>query len=127
MIAPMNIPKHERCTNCGQCCGPIPISEQEYGEILRYLAKHPEAYEVVNGKHEMLECVFRDNANKRCVIYPVRPVVCSIYGVSKSPYLQCPNGNSAQIDFGAIHLDEEIAGIQNLLDWNQPKSHQKST
>lgn len=91
-----NIPPHTRCTNCGECCGPVPITYNDYARISNYLQGNGHAREVVRRKHKPLECVFRDDELKKCAIYPVRPMVCRLFGVEMK--LQCPNGNSAQID-----------------------------
>ena len=71
-----------KCSNCGQCCSDIlPISEEDIKRIKAFMKKHG----VKEQKHFVpisvpiafdLTCPFRDNANKRCVIYPVRPEIC---------------------------------------------------
>lgn len=92
----LNIPKHKNCINCGKCCGVIPITKQERQEIKEFIKKHnirPVKY------NDILTCPFRDNKAKMCLIYPVRPVICRLFGVAKG-IMQCPNGNSAAIDGG---------------------------
>ena len=112
---PYNIPPHTRCINCGECCGLFPISASDYRRIKDYIEQHPEVREVVQGEHKPLECVFRDNKNKRCSIYPVRPMVCRLYGVIDA--LKCPQGNSASVKGIGVDFTEKIVGIQNDLEW----------
>lgn len=112
-----NIPPHTRCTNCGECCGPVPITYNDYARISNYLKGNGYAREVVRRKHKPLNCVFRDDEQKKCAIYPVRPMVCRLFGVAIR--LQCPNGNSAQIDgMPFIAQDSDIYCLQNEIDWS---------
>ena len=119
-IIVQNIPPHTRCTNCGECCGPVPITHNDYARISNYLQGNGYAREVVRHKHKPLDCVFRDNELKKCAIYPVRPMVCRLFGVATHIYLQCPNGNSAQIDdMPFIAQDSDIYCVQNDIDWTK--------
>lgn len=88
-----NIPRHKNCTNCGECCGIILASIPEINAIRNYIA--------VNGinpvkRKDLIVCPFRDNGAKKCLIYPVRPIVCRLMGVTKG--MNCPNGNTCEID-----------------------------
>ena len=112
---PYNIPAHTRCINCGECCGPFPISISDYQRIKDYIKQHPEVREVIDSEHKPLECVFRDNTLKRCAVYPVRPMVCRLYGVIDA--LKCPQGNSASVKGIGVDFTEEIVGFQNFLRW----------
>lgn len=102
----LNIPKHTNCTNCGQCCGIVPASQVEINTIRNYIA--------VNGispikRADKTICPFRDNKNKKCLIYPVRPLVCRLFGVAKGD-MQCRNGNSDNID------GEKFINVYDLKD-----------
>ena len=111
--APLYIPPHMRCIDCGKCCGPVPISAEEYANIYDYLQEHAYPREVAERPHTILECVFRDNEKRCCSIYPVRPTICRLFGVTAG--MQCLNGNSAEID-GKPFLEEwGFFGIQNML------------
>lgn len=74
------------CSNCGECCGDIlHLSRQEIKRIERYLKKHkikPNARCVLVDYDNT--CPFRDNTNKRCMIYEVRPDICRVYKCNKS-------------------------------------------
>lgn len=108
----LNIPKHKNCMNCGKCCGIIPASISEINAIRDYIA--------VNGiepikRSDKTICPFRDEEHKKCLIYPVRPIICRLFGVAKGE-MQCPNGNSAEID-GVPFLPKENIRILNFERW----------
>lgn len=88
-----NIPTHNKCTGCGECCGIVPASKSEVDAIRNYISVHG----IKPIKHKNLYvCPFRDNEAKKCLIYPVRPTVCRLMGVTKG--MKCPNGNTCEID-----------------------------
>ena len=73
--------KDGECSNCGQCCSNfLPISQKEADAIARYMKK--------NGIKEHINrpptaqptmdwtCPFRNEAERKCDIYPVRPAIC---------------------------------------------------
>lgn len=108
----LNIPKHKNCTNCGKCCGIIPASIPEINAIRDYIA--------VNGiepvkRSDKTICPFRDEEHKKCLIYPVRPIICRLFGVAKGE-MQCPNGNTAEID-GIPFLPKSEIKILNFERW----------
>lgn len=108
----LNIPKHTNCTNCGECCGIIPATDIEINTIRNYIA--------VNGispvgRSDKTICPFRDSLHKKCLIYAVRPVVCRLFGVVKG-CMQCPNGNSAEID-GKKFIIKGNVRILNFERW----------
>lgn len=82
MVMTMSITNNcnsSKCSNCGECCSEfLPITKKEYYVIKEYLENHPEIKEQkhINKKDMHLLCPFRDNENKCCTIYPVRPLVC---------------------------------------------------
>lgn len=114
MNAIFDIPKHTRCQNCGDCCGAILVSEREVKAIQEYLKRNPK---IRAQRGPGLTCPFRDEENRRCVIYPVRPTICRLMGVCDG--LECPEGNSAHID-GLKFFDPGTDGdirLLNALDW----------
>ena len=72
-----------KCTNCGQCCSDIlPVSGSEIKTIKNYIRKH----KIQEQKHfapvaEYFDftCPFRNNLEKKCVIYEVRPLICRCF------------------------------------------------
>lgn len=81
--------KDGECSNCGQCCADaLPVTEAEIKKIRRYIAKN----RIKEQKHFIparnpnvidMTCPFRDNGNRRCVIYDVRPMICREFRCDK--------------------------------------------
>ena len=71
------------CSNCGGCCSNfIPVSQSDKSKIIKYVRKH----HIQDMRHSLpaevsidMRCPFRDEVNKRCVIYPVRPLICKSF------------------------------------------------
>lgn len=67
-----------KCSNCGQCCSNLlPLSDNEVKTIKKYIKKHKlkeQRHNVMVGVDMM--CPFRDEANKKCLIYEIRPAIC---------------------------------------------------
>lgn len=82
---------NDECSNCGQCCSALlPVSRKEMKEILRYVKKHniaPCYHDKGLPMNEMptfdLTCPFRDNIQRVCKIYPVRPLICKEFRCDK--------------------------------------------
>lgn len=70
--------KDGKCSNCGQCCSNLlPLSEAEIKRIKAYIKKHG----IKEQRHNALmavdmTCPFRDERNKKCLIYDIRPAIC---------------------------------------------------
>lgn len=73
--------KDGKCSNCGNCCSNLlPISSKEIDTIRRYIKKH----NIIEQRNRYplasltldLTCPFRSEAEKGCLIYPVRPEIC---------------------------------------------------
>jgi Fe-S-cluster containining protein len=88
-----------KCDNCGKCCNSISIFSLEYHRIIRDLmtrcsperlrrfflsAIRPDLRQATIGKQKRLRCLFRDDETKVCLIHPVRPFACRIFGLLKS-------------------------------------------
>lgn len=67
-----------KCSNCGQCCGDIlHLSHKEIKRIKEYVKKNKiEATPKIVFASIDNTCPFRDNKNKKCKIYEVRPDIC---------------------------------------------------
>lgn len=76
-----------KCSSCGQCCGDIlHLSKEEIRTIDKYLKTH----KVEATPRNILAvydntCPFRDNKNKICKIYEVRPQICRAYKCDRTP------------------------------------------
>ena len=75
-----------KCSCCGECCGDIlHLSKSEIKRIDNYLKqKHIEA----TPRSILIDydntCPFRDNKNKICKIYEVRPDICRVFKCDKT-------------------------------------------
>lgn len=70
-----------KCSGCGSCCGDLlPLSDDEINRIHKYIRRN----HIAECKHLFplakspldLTCPFRDNGQKTCRIYDVRPEIC---------------------------------------------------
>jgi hypothetical protein len=88
---PLNIkdlPKM-KCERCGACCGPSYANKKEYERIKQYMKEHG----IRPVKHDSLKCpLYQNNA---CAVYPVRPVLCRLFGHSER--LPCKQGNNVNV------------------------------
>jgi Fe-S-cluster containining protein len=80
-----------RCDNgCGDCCGPVPVTDAEFERVERYAKSHgiePKAHE-----HEGTCPMFQDG---RCVVYEARPMICVAFG--HLPELECSRGYNRNV------------------------------
>ena len=76
------------CSNCGQCCSDfLPMSAHEVARIHAYVKKH----NIKPNKHipptmaqvEDFTCPFRNDVERKCDIYPVRPAICRDFKCDK--------------------------------------------
>ena len=76
-----------KCSECGDCCSNrLPMSQKEINQIKIYIKEHgikeqTESNNVLAIKTIDLQCPFlsRTQTKERCMIYPVRPLVCREY------------------------------------------------
>lgn len=76
-----NFTKDGKCSSCGNCCSNLlGLSDKEKRVIHKFIIRHNihEIKHVIPTSKQTydLTCPFRDNDNKICTIYPVRPDVC---------------------------------------------------
>ena len=73
-----NFTQNGKCSNCGQCCSNcLPLSSKEIKRIKAYIKKH----KIKEQRHNAMTgidmtCPFRDENNKKCLIYEIRPEIC---------------------------------------------------
>ena len=67
-----------KCSGCGECCSNmLPMSTDEVRQIKAYIKKH----NIKEQRHNFLQgidmtCPFRDELNRKCLVYEVRPAIC---------------------------------------------------
>lgn len=80
------IPKSTCPPECGECCGMLSPSSAEIRNIKNWCGiRHIEYWEFSTAKE--IKCPYLDE-KKDCLIYPVRPFLCRITGVSED--VPCP-------------------------------------
>ena len=76
-----NFTKDGKCSGCGNCCtNLLPMSKKEVAAIHKYIEK----YGIKECRHRLpvanpvidMTCPFRNNDNRSCAIYEVRPEIC---------------------------------------------------
>ena len=77
-----------QCSSCGNCCSDfLPMSAKEDKRIREYVQrKHIQECINVPPTNEEVEdytCPFRDNVNRICTIYEVRPAICRDFRCDK--------------------------------------------
>ena len=75
----INFTCNGECSNCGNCCGDLlHLSHKEIKVIKNYLRHHRNIEATPISVMAALDntCPFRDNKNKKCKIYEVRPEIC---------------------------------------------------
>lgn len=102
-----------KCSNCGHCCTDfLPLTFKEVKRIKNYLKQHPEIKEQLHmvGESVELKCAFRDEENKKCLIYPVKPLICSTFLCSKKQdtLFNLRDSIQAKADFNKITNRELI-------------------
>lgn len=77
-----------RCSGCGSCCSRfLPVSGKEVKTIRRYVQKKKiqeqrHLYPTASPQDDWT-CPFRSEAERRCLIYEVRPAICRDFKCDK--------------------------------------------
>jgi len=87
-----------RCDDCGKCCNSVSIFSLEYHRLIRSVMTtwSPERLrrlvqsalrfnlrQAEIGEEKRLRCIFRDDETRVCLVHPVRPFACRIFGLLK--------------------------------------------
>ena len=84
-----NFTMNGKCSNCGSCCTDyLPISEKELRKIKEYVkengvVEHTQKNIFDTGGFD-ITCPFRNEIEKKCEIYPVRPGICKSFICNKN-------------------------------------------
>lgn len=99
------------CSCCGQCCTNfLPMDYQEIDRIRRYIKKHnitatTTAAPYTSHISAMFHCPFRDDVNRRCTIYPVRPRICKSFQCNKEKPVLLEERTKAHLRSGGTEVD----------------------
>jgi hypothetical protein len=107
------LPKVQCQGKCQEACGPIACSSAE-AEIMRRHSGQPLSFDARTGR-----CSYLNDAG-RCSVYPVRPLVCRVFGASQK--LPCVWGCKpaapllSELEEGALFLKVlEVGGGEPVV------------
>lgn len=85
--------KDGKCSQCGQCCANfLPMSEKELKRIKLYVKKHhikPQKHILPTADAAIdFTCPLRNDAEKKCMCYEVRPPPRMIYGQQSVSFMR---------------------------------------
>lgn len=111
--------KDGKCSSCGQCCGNLlPLSDKEVKAIKQYIRKHnirEQRHNVAVGVD--MTCHFRDEANRKCLIYEIRPEICRQFMCNHTH----EDIMKAKFDFHQrytpVFMRNEFYGNKEDIDW----------
>jgi Fe-S-cluster containining protein len=84
-----------QCDNgCGECCGLVPATEEEFSRIKTFIK-----IKKIVPKDNGITCPFFENT---CKVYPVRPLICRVFGHDDDPRATCPRGYNVNLPKGAV-------------------------
>lgn len=73
---------------CQQSCGPIVMSRLEWDRVVE--RRHGLPVYADREHRRTLTCPYLNEASGACTVYPVRPLICRLWGVVKA--MRCPFG-----------------------------------
>lgn len=113
-----------KCSKCGGCCaGFIPLTKDEVSKIRRYVKKN----KIEMRKRKSLfgydgRCIFLDSKSRKCMIYPVRPFVCSDFICNREDWKERRELYSDRAYYNKFGKDDEypqnIATFDDLIYGN---------
>lgn len=80
-----NFTDNGKCICCGNCCTALlPVTKEEMKTIKRYIKRKHIKPVIHYGKVDIdLTCPFRNDAEKKCNVYDVRPAICRDFKCDK--------------------------------------------
>lgn len=75
--------------DCGECCGPVLVTESEFQQVRRFVEKKG----IVPVRQAHVCPLLIDG---KCAVYEVRPLPCRIYGHFDD--MTCPHGRNVNVD-----------------------------
>src|SRR5271157_424213 len=85
------LPSMQCDDGCGACCGLVPATETEFRRVERYIKEH----NITPVEYNDGTCPLYQNG--KCTVYPVRPLICQLFGHSEDPMMQCIHGYNVNI------------------------------
>jgi len=113
------IPKIICLKNCGKCCGLISMSKLEESRIILFMKENNLKINFNNDPLDVTflkaiqgenRCYFLSD-NQNCIIYPVRPIICRLYGVAENMVCQFSKPDNYMTEDQAIKLIKRVKKI----------------
>ncbi len=111
------------CRDCAsRCAGDVPMLSTEYQAIRQYLADEGQQIPPPPRRlstQMMAGCRFLDRDSRWCVIYPVRPLICRLFGLVE--WLPCPTGKQTMVLAEGWKLMRQYAelGPRPFTHWHE--------
>lgn len=112
LTARLNLAVCDGCDGCGlRCVDGVEVARAEFEAVREFLQTTPpeelqrvlqEEKELAWGEGTVRACPFRDRAGGRCFIYPVRPLICRLFGFVE--WLPCPLGQVSETLPDAVEI-----------------------
>ena len=84
-----------RCdTDCGDCCGPVAVTETELQRVARFIAER----RIVPVEQGITCPLYLGGA---CAVYEVRPLPCRVFGHVEK--MRCSRGYNVNVDERQVH------------------------
>ena len=118
-ISVIDFTKNGKCSNCGQCCSNVlPLSDSEVKRIKEYIKKH----NIKEQRHNAMvgtdmTCPFRDEANKKCLIYKIRPEICRQFMCNHTKEDIMAWKIDFHKKFNIVFMRNEFYGNTEDIDW----------
>lgn len=108
-----------KCSNCGKCCSNcLPLSDDEVRKIHRYIQQNHIREQRHNAAAGVdMTCPFRDEAHKRCLIYPVRPEICRKFICNQTEDVMLRNKENAHKKNHVIFMRYEFFKNAEDVAW----------
>jgi hypothetical protein len=127
------------CHECGlRCTAGVQMCQREFESIVAYLGKadRDQVVRILEQEKTIFwfeeiqteACLFYDVSRRGCLIYPVRPLICRLFG--RVEWLPCPIGRSLEQLRGGLELIQAYAREKRatfpewctatgIFDWRQ--------
>ncbi len=112
------------CAGChlcaSRCAGEVRMTRTEAESIREFLGGC-EPFPAVRGNGQMAEpCGFRQPSGTGCIIYPVRPLICRLFGLVE--WLPCPIGRAPLLIDDGPHIMRQCAQfeLRTYRQWRRP-------
>lgn len=116
-VKPLLLPTMQGCHNCGECCGPAHATPEEAAVIGEYITANGIGWQE---QPDVQRCGFLRGRDNQCAIYPVRPLICRMFGVVEEMPCSYHPEEARQVSVKPTELAKlgyNQAGARLLAEW----------